>query len=187
MHLSFAVTIASWGGYSAVIVRHGAEVAPILFAIGVQIDLNDISFNELNFPEGHKISDEIGQLAIASALRDTELLYEMGLATQAGHYEDAESKVVVEFLKVAGLRRVACDEVLREEVDWDIYQIAAGLRSPAVLLAAVTCAAIQILAPLAVFYANIQEEISDLHDIRLGLGEITDPTNVIVLTFLKFI
>ena len=162
-------------------------MAPILFAIGVQIDLNDVSFNELNFPEGHKISDEIGQLAIASALRDTELLYEMGLATQAGHYEDAESKVVVEFLKVAGLRRVACDEVLREDVDWDIYQIAAGLRSPAVLLAAVTCAAIQILSPLAVFYANIKQEKQDLHDIQLGLGEITDPTNVMVLTFLKFI
>ena len=82
-------------------------MAPILFAIGVQIDLNQVTFEELSFPEGHKISDEIGQLAIASALRDTELLYEMGLATQAGHYEDAESKVVVEFLKVAGLRRVA--------------------------------------------------------------------------------
>merc|ERR1711935_1024973 len=126
-------------------------------------------------------------LAIASALRDTELLYEMGLATQAGHYEDAESKVVVEFLKVAGLRRVACDEVLREEVDWDIYQIAVGLRSPAVLLAAGVCALIQIGAPLAVFYANYKHEIESLHDIKSGEGKVTEPGDVMLLTFLRLI
>lgn len=182
-----AVTVASWGGYSAVIVRHGADVMPILFAIGIQIDLDSISFSELAFPDGHKISDAIGQLAMASALRDTELLYEMGLATEAGTYEDAESRVVVEFLKVAGVSRVACDEVLREDVDWDIYQIASGLRSPAVLLAAGVCALIQIGAPLAVFYANYKHEIESLHDIKSGEGKVTEPGDVMLLTFLRLI
>ena len=153
-----AVTVASWGGYSAVIVRHGADVAPILFAIGIQIDLNEISFSQLAFPDGHKIGDAIGQLAIASALRDTEMLHEMGLVKEVGNYEEAESRVVIEFLKVAGVSRVACDEVLREDIDWDIYQIASGLRSPVVLFAAAVCALIQIGAPLAVFHANWKVE-----------------------------
>ena len=167
------------GTCQVVIVRQGADVEPILFANGDQVPLHTISFGELSFPYGHKVSEKISELAISSAMRDTEMLHEMGLVSSVGHYEEAESKVVIEFLKyahhpgleqhrrpvlcspwsicpsrsgsldrVCGARRVACEEALRDDVDWDIYQIAAGLSSPAVLFAAAVCAAIQIGAPV---------------------------------------
>ena len=65
-------TVATWGGYSAVIVRHGLDVAPILFATGEQVDLTSITFESMSFPYGHKIGERLGQLAIASALKVSE-------------------------------------------------------------------------------------------------------------------
>ena len=180
-------TIATSGGYSAVIVRQGADVEPILFANGEQVNLRHVNFAELSFPHGRKVSEQISQLAIASALRDTEMLHEMGLVAQNGHFEEEESKTVIEFLKVSGARRVACEEVLRDDVDWDIYQIAAGLSSPPVLFAAAVCAAIQIGAPIAVFYVNLKEYKEEMRVITTDASQGLEPKDVVIVFFLRMV
>ena len=180
-------TIATSGGYSAVIVRQGADVEPILFANGEQVNLRHVNFAELSFPHGRKVSEQISQLAIASALVDTEMLHEMGLVAQNGHFEEEESKTVIECLKVSGARRVACEEVLRDDVDWDIYQIAAGLSSPPVLFAAAVCAAIQIGAPIAVFYVNLQLYKEEIHVITTDASQGLEPRDVVIVFFLRMV
>ena len=178
-------TIATWGGYSAVIVRQGADVEPILFATGEQVDVRSINFAELSFPLGRKVSEQISQLAIAGALKDIEMLHEMGLVSQVGYFEEAESKTVIEFLKVSGARRVACEEVLRDDVDWDIYQIAAGLSSAEVIFAAAVCAAIQLGAPLAVFYVNWKAYAAELADPQYLDADHAEPKEVGIAIFLR--
>eukprot|EP00966_Prymnesium_polylepis_P134104 3099815-Prymnesium_polylepis.1 len=38
-------TVATWGGYSAIIVRHGPDVAPILFSMGAQVEVEATNFD----------------------------------------------------------------------------------------------------------------------------------------------
>ena len=75
-------------------------------------------------------------------------------------------------------------------VDWDIYQIAAGLPTPTVLLSAAVCAAIQICAPLALLYVNWQAEENLLDELLPGAGggdqpEQAEARELLILAFLR--
>eukprot|EP00966_Prymnesium_polylepis_P155839 3600612-Prymnesium_polylepis.1 len=77
------------------------------------------------------------------------------------------------------------------EVDWDIYQVASGLRSPIALSAAVLCATLQLGAPLVLFYVNFQRELEILREPE-GASEsnwsaIVQTRELILLGFLRII
>lgn len=160
-NLGGAISVATYDGVSVTIVRqsnalggggvrlpdHAVDFFAILFIDGAQQYQRSFASTELS----SGMVDEVRAVAIGTALRDTELLYEMGLAWRRERvFEPDHAARLVQFLTSAGMHKLAIDELL--DVDgWDVYQILAGLHGASKLknwVLAALCASVQLIAPL---------------------------------------
>jgi len=156
-----------------------------LFVDGKQFDTT-----RFRLPELQLTRNQILAFGIAEALQDMALLHQMGLIRCTklddharddilrnepplfnGDYENTPMACrVVSILAMAGLRKVSMDTIMADPDDgWDIYCLASGSypifdHTDAFYLSfvAITCATLQILAPIFLIYRAIEGELEDL-------------------------
>ena len=161
------LSTATFGGLSVSFLREPASVPgegarhlyPLLFANALQqshraFDNAGILGRVRRGADGHVTSamaEEIRVVAVSTALRDDDLLYEMALGTRTDRlFEGSQSQCLVQFLTKAGLHRLAVSELHGLE-QWDVYQVTAGLHGESFYKAAglaVLCACTQMTAPV---------------------------------------
>lgn len=155
----------SYGAFAVVVsrCRDGARILPMLFVNGTQYDVQLSSYGSVPFAS----KDELFALAIATALKDSNLLHEMGLLNgepsdtyqerdlERMVWDNERARQVVLFLVLAGIRILASTEVVLSSTDaWDVYKVAAGSRGwfHSSRFSALVCAVVQVLAPALLLF-----------------------------------